>query len=249
MFRRTLLSMTLLAGGLRLLLCCGSAAPIEADALINACIRTTACGLSAYPRVSNCVDAYNNLHRRFGISAAYDAAYRCVNSAGDCEAVFRCFGTSRQTAGCDTSFQARCIDGKALFCDTIDKRAYSLDCGAAGLGCAIDPVGAFKAVCTPGSCSSSYKSRCDGGRHLSCNVNVIAIEDCQACGQTCNDALGCQGPSRCNQTNDGCNDALDRCGGDQLQSCFDGQWRSTDCAALGLGPCVDQKNGAACSQR
>ena len=74
----------------------GGSGRIGDEELVLACIRSTACGVRAYPRAANCVEAYYTLHLRFGLGPVYDAIYRCVNAAaGDCDKIYACYGANR----------------------------------------------------------------------------------------------------------------------------------------------------------
>jgi hypothetical protein len=266
------------------------------DVRVEACIVSTACGVKAYPRVSDCLDAYFNLHRRFGLGPVYDAIYRCANAAnGNCEAVRACFGSLAEESPCDTSFTARCDGNRAVFCDTIDRRVYSHDCAWAGLVCKVPSEPAFDAHCTTDTCTPGSPPTCDASRQLTCHSNgIIEVVDCGSQGLSCgiSNITGlaeCVGESKdackletyapscdanravtcvhgwlhyqdCSQFKhrsaciDGactiayslCKDELDRCEEDKLQICFDGRWVTYDCAELGLGPCREADNGAAC---
>jgi len=229
---------------------CGDDTSLTGDALLQACIRTTACGIQAYPRVSNCVDAYNELKKPQGLAAVHDAAYSCVNGAASCAQMFGCFGTTAD-ARCDKSYKASCEGNTAVTCDLIDDRVYRLDCAAAGLSCAPRKSNAFVASCSPGACDmATYEPRCDGDRMLSCDDGVIAIDDCAAVGSTCQPrgtSVGCgstdQPPPPAGKE---CVDEFDRCDGERLQACVDGRWATIDCRSLGLGSCLAAQTGAAC---
>lgn len=262
---------------------CGDDA-LSTDELIAACVRSTACDRFAYPRVANCIDAFHTRHRAFGYGATYAQLYRCVNEAGDCAAVDRCYGGGER---CGIDFAARCDGATAVACDTIGDRSFTLDCSAAGLSCGVKASAGFDATCTPGGCDAGFAPRCDGARALSCADGVIAIDDCGAQGLTCtggaqprcvggggecaqgpacdgNVAVTCIGgrtqrkdcgadplKSRCAggacvARGDACGDELDRCAGSDVQSCIDGRWRTVSCGNLGLGPCLDEQNGARC---
>ena len=206
--KRQLAILTLTA----VLLGCGSdAAPIA-----QGCIKSTACNVKAYPRLSDCLDSYNNLQIPAGMAPVYDEIYRCADKAADCAAVQACHGVGQS---CDNSFPASCAGGKALLCDLIDRTTFSFDCAAHGLGCEIKPAGGyvFDATCTGGSADhSSAKVDCGGGL-------------CRSTGKAC--VTG---------------NEFDRCDGERLEACIDDQWVSIDCANVGLGPCQPAQYGAAC---
>lgn len=176
--------------------------PVTYNQLVRGCILATACGVKAYPRVANCVDAYYTLHRRFGHARIYDAIYYCVNqSEGSCEEVYSCFGADRLAGRCDATFKARCEGDNAVSCDLLDQRVFVSDCTAAKLKCAVKNTETFEAACAYGSCLSAYAPRCDEGRALTCLDGVITVEDCTAQGLVCaststtTKAVGCVGSS------------------------------------------------------
>jgi hypothetical protein len=186
------------------------------DDVVKACIKSTACGVKAYPRVSDCVDGYRNLIVPSGQAPVYDAIYACVVAAADCAGVRGCHGGG---GACDNSYQASCAGGRAQLCDLLDKRVYSLDCGGQGLGCEVKSVGgySFDAACT-GPAGEGQAGAVDCGG-----------DACTRSGQGC--ATG--------------ND-FDRCAGEKLESCLGNEWVSFDCGKLGLGPCVPATIAAAC---
>jgi hypothetical protein len=119
--------------------------------LVRACIRSTACGVKAYPR--------------------------CANRATSCQAIEDCYGA---VSSCTSSFTARCEDGKAVYCDLIDHVAYTYDCAAAGMTCQIDPQNPWTATCEgPGTPDGTISTavRCDGGvchkTDEACTVGVM----------------------------------------------------------------------------
>jgi len=167
-------------------------APVAYDDLVQGCIAATGCGVKAYPRVKNCVEAYYTLHRRFGMAPLYDRIYHCVKEAsGHCRAVFTCFGANKDAGSCDASFHARCSGGYAVSCDLLDRRVFAFDCEAVGLKCQVKNTQSFEANCSMGGCSSGYAPRCEGDRVLTCRDGVIEVEDCKAMGLMCgNNGLG-----------------------------------------------------------
>ncbi len=186
------------------------------DDVVKACIKSTACGVKAYPRVSDCVDGYRNLLVPSGQAPVYDAIYACVVAAADCAAVWACHGRG---ASCDSSFQASCAGGRAQLCDLLDKRVYSLDCGGNGLGCEVKSAGGlgFDAACT-GS----------GG-------------DGQAGAAECGDGSCSRTGQGCTTGND-----FDRCAGERLETCLGNEWVAFDCGKLGLRACAAGTIAAAC---
>ncbi len=200
---------------------CGDDRPgsgLDPESLVAACVRTAACGIVARARVSDCVASYSDRVAALGLTPVIDPIYRCANGATGCAAIARCFGAG---GACDASFSGRCDGQRAVFCDLIDDRVYSYDCGGAGLDCAVDPSHAFAADCIGGGATV-------GGLRL---------------------AASCP-EDRCHETGEACDaDSLDRCAGAALQSCLGGQWVEFDCAALGLGACERRGQASRCAPR
>lgn len=230
-------------------------APVKYDDLVEGCIAATGCGVKAYPRVSNCVEAYYNLHRRFGVGPLYDRIYHCVKKAqGDCREVFACFGANAESGECTSSFQARCSEGYAVSCDLLDHRVFAFDCQSVGLTCQVKNTQSFEASCAVGSCSSSYASRCEGERVLTCRDGVIEVEDCQAmglkCGSNNHGKPGCVGNS-----GKSCNMAQYKasCTGAAAATCEGGKVHVEDCSKRHFnksckdGACV--ATGKACADQ
>lgn len=181
------------------------------DSMVEACIRATACDVKPYPRISNCTGYYNDMLAPLGLTPVYDQIYRCTNGAKTCAEVKACFGA---TGPCDSTYSARCDNGRAVFCDLLEKTTFAYDCAGAGLSCELDAQYGFAATCTG-----------------------------QATPGTLTDTLECKG-SVCQRTGQPCQaDAFDRCEGGKLQSCLDGEWVSFDCLALGLGGCRPEDGG------
>jgi hypothetical protein len=195
-------------------LLCGCSS--DPDPVARGCIKSTACGVKAYPRLSDCLDGYRNLQVPAGLAPVLNAIYTCVEDAADCAAVRACHGAGQS---CDSTYQASCAGDKAVFCDLIDYTTYSYDCAAHGLGCEIRSAGgkAFDATCTGGSGGgAAAELDCGGGL-------------CERTGESCTTG----------------ND-FDRCDGDRLEVCIDDRWVSIDCGKLGLGSCQQAQYGAAC---
>lgn len=153
------------------------------DDLIDACLRASACGIKTYPRLSNCIGAYQDLYMSQGLGPIYDQLYTCVNTAkGDCTAIAKCFG---QGGSCDSSYKAKCNGTVAISCDLIAKRVYEVDCADAKLKCGIKTGQTFNASCTPGPCDTSYTDTCKGTMLYSCSSGVIEIRDCAYEGLLC----------------------------------------------------------------
>ena len=198
-------------------------APLPYNDLVHACVRSTACDVKAYPRVSNCIDAYYNQLRGFGIGPSYDSIYACINAARSCEDMYNCYGTSQLAGACDQSFAARCEGDRAISCDLLDDRVYIVDCAISGLKCEVKSTNAFEASCSPGKCDTSYKRRCDGNKLLSCNDGVIVIEDCGADGLVCGESQPAM---------------IQDCVGEQQESCMAGQYKAS-CEGNAAVTCVN----------
>jgi hypothetical protein len=208
------------------------------EELVRACIGSTACGVRAYPRAANCVEAYYTLHLRFGLGPVYDAIYRCVNAAaGDCEKIYACYGANRLAGSCDGSFVGRCDGSRAVSCDLLSHRVLSFDCSAAALTCQTKAEHSFEAFCTTSACSGDSVS-CDGGRLLSCRGGVTEVEDCQAQGLVCAEGqLQCVGAT---EETCGVGKYPASCDGNTAVSCQGGRVSRKDCGAYSLAhACVD----------
>jgi len=194
------------------------APPPWEDSLPVACIRSGACSIQTFPALHNCVDYYQDMLISLGQTPVWDPIYRCVNRAQDCEAVRQCYGPVEP---CDSSYQASCQEGQALFCDLIDHLVYRHDCASAGLSCQLDAVYAHAADCVSAGAAAS---------------TLTAAADC---------TLGI-----CQQTNESCTgDDVNRCDGSDLEGCLEGHWVRFSCSALGLGPCQQETAGwARCSE-
>lgn len=149
---------------------------------------------------------------------------------------------ARCTPGtCQTGDPRTCQKGKLHSCN--DGVIEVSDCDAQGLTCAANASGVLDCVgrgdaCTsagaPASCDGQVAVRCVGGRihREDCSKNPLA--------SACQDGT-------CTGQGTQCQDDFDRCQGEHLESCLDGQWQVLDCQALGLGPCRDGAAGALCS--
>lgn len=208
-------------------------APVTYNELVRGCIAATACGVKAYPRVSDCVEAYYNLHIKHGVSRLYDAKYQCVILAnGDCDEVARCMGTNRMAGRCDGTFKARCDGQNSVSCDLLDKRVFVSDCTSASMTCTLSKTQTFDAPCGLGTCLTGYKPRCDEGRALKCVDGVITVEDCKAqnmlCGVTTSKTNGCVGNSSSTCV---LGKYKDKCEGNKALLCIEGKVHKVDCAS------------------
>ncbi len=211
--------------------CADDEPPITYDELVEACIRSTACGINAYPYVSQCVDSYYTLHARYGHATLYANIYHCVIGAkGDCDATYACYGATRGASKCDTTYKATCQGPKAKFCD-LSNMVLTFDCGTVDLSCAVNKTYASDAKCGLGSCSSvGYKARCDEGRLVYCENGIVSIDDCVAQGLTCGASgatMDCVGNS-----SDACDagNYASSCQGTVAHSCTKGKVRKEDCS-------------------
>jgi len=232
-----------------LLLACsddGESKPLEQitfDALVNACIVSSACGVKRYPKVGECVDYYYTTHLPLGLGPVYDRIFGCLAQAkGDCAAAFDCYGSHKAAGRCDTTYVAKCEGSKALSCDTLagpdgDGRVFTFDCADAALTCSTRKSGSlFEADCTPGPCSAPGTNRkCEGDRRISCKADGnIEVIDCAVQGLVCEKspltgALDCTG-----EASDECDIPPDahqnRCEGSVAVTCVNNKIHRQDCA-------------------
>lgn len=233
----------------------GGGQALTLDELVDACIRASACGIQTYPSLRNCIAAYQNLYRSLGTAPIYDQLYACVNRArGDCTAVATCFGMG---GPCDQSYKAACKGTVAVTCDLISKRVFELDCGDAGLICAIKSGQTAQASCARATCDASFKDTCDGTTALSCSAGVVEQRKCGLEGQVCGDVggktvrYGCKGTSwKCTTTGRFPFEPL--CDKGKAVTCVGGKEDEDDCAehkllntACSQGQCVAA--GSECS--
>jgi len=163
---------------------------------VRACIRSTACGVKSYPRISNCTDDLRTVLNE-AMATVLDSIYFCVNHARSCKAVKECYGV---IGPCEQSFVASCTDNTAVTCDLIDKLVYRYDCGAAKSTCKVDPKYTFAATCMGTSdtlpeleancedractfgdaCKSDALNQCDGDRLKVCIKGRWVSYDCGA---------------------------------------------------------------------
>jgi hypothetical protein len=207
-----------------------AAAPLPADNLVYACIRSTACGVKPYPRVSNCVAYYTDMLVTLGKAPLYDTIYGCANEAKNCGALKQCFGV---TDVCSSSYQATCQGGKAVFCDLLDKTTFAYDCEAVGMKCAVDSHYSFAAKCVPSGVATPS------------NATPVTTPAPAMMKSTVDCADG-----RCLKTGQACSENdLNRCAGDGLEACLDGQWIRFDCGKLNLSACQTRVGGwASCGE-
>jgi hypothetical protein len=214
MIKRQSLLPLALALAAPIFIACGDS---DDDDVVHACIKSTACNVRAYPRVSDCVAGYRNLLVPDGMAPVYNAIYSCVVKASDCNSVRACYGVG---ATCDKGYSARCDGGRAYLCDLLDKTTFVYDCGAQGLSCQVQSAGgyAFDAKCTGGA---------GGG---------------QAGAADCGDGSCDKTGKGCTTGND-----FDRCAGDKLEACLGDEWVAFDCGKLGLGACFQSAQWGNCT--
>ncbi len=209
---------------------CAEEEEIAHDDLVEACVRSTACGINAYAYVSQCVDSYYTLHRRYGHGTLYANVYHCVNDAkADCDAIFKCYGAKRGASACDTTYKASCSGGRATFCD-LSNMILTFDCSAVDLTCAVNKTYTSDAKCGKGSCSVGYPARCEDDQLIHCENGIISIDDCPAQGLTCG---AVDGRAECvGNSGEACSAGsyTSSCKGDVAHSCTKGRVRSEDCS-------------------
>lgn len=177
------------------------AATTTVDTLIYACVKGAACGVRAYPRVSDCVNDYKTRVLSKGMGPVYDNIFGCTANAKSCDAVRACHG---HVGSCSASDKAICYKGKAMYCDLIDKTTYTYDCQAAGMTCKVDSS-SFSAICvgqvsgytplpsnvvctdgrctrTGQSCSKAPLNRCSGKQLQACLGGEWVLFDCAGLG-------------------------------------------------------------------
>lgn len=221
------------------------AAPVTDEQLLQACIRAGACGIKTYPRLSDCVDAYINLYRTQGLGPIYDKLFACVNAAkDDCDKIAVCYGRGK---ACDKDYKASCKGTVAVSCDLIGHRIYQLDCAHAGLTCEVNKAGS--AICTPGTCSTSYANQCKGDQVLSCTTGAIEVLDCSVMGKVCGNKQ-CTGNQ---QTSCSSKSFVRYCKSNTALTCVGGRVHHDDCSKHKLktskcvaGECV--KAGTQCTE-
>ncbi|PID39293.1 MAG: hypothetical protein CSA24_00140 [Deltaproteobacteria bacterium] len=157
----------------------------------------------------NCADANLSCRTRVGGDAV------CV--AGDCAA----------------GFETKCVDGVQQTCggNTIEIE----DCASRGLLCG--KVWYLEPQCrgeTEIKCTEEFKPRCEGNKAVSCVAFREHVEDCSK--RTYRETQCVNGACKAKGT--GCTlGEVNRCKGDKLEACLDGEWLEIDCGAMGLGVC------------
>ena len=175
------------------------------NALVYACVKSAACDVRAYPRVSDCVNDYKTRVLKKGLGPVYARIYRCTRDATSCDQVKACFG---EVGSCSASDKAMCYKGKAMYCDLIDNTTYTMDCQAAGMTCKVDASDPFTSTCTGGAseaplpetvscqdgnctntgqaCSSAPLNRCSGQKLQACLQGKWVLFNCEKMGmQSC----------------------------------------------------------------
>lgn len=184
--------------------CGGEDAPpngSEDGILVFATVRSTACDVQPYPRVSDFLNFYQVELTPKGQHPVYNKIYRCTNGAETCQDIKACYGVG---GSCDMTYKAICDGGKAVFCDLIDNTTFTFDCAGSGLGCKVDATNPFVATCTGAgdekplpttvacedarctktteACTQDDYNRCDGDRLQACLAGTWLTIDCAALG-------------------------------------------------------------------
>ena len=172
------------------------------NALVHACVKSSACGVRSYPRISDCVNDYKTRVLSKGLGPVYASIYRCTRDATSCDQVKACYG---EVGSCSSSDKAMCYKGKAMYCDLIDNATYTYDCQAAGLTCKVDASDPFTATCVGGNgnqtplpeaascgdgtctktgqaCSSAPLNRCAGQKLQACLQGKWVLFNCEKMG-------------------------------------------------------------------
>ena len=157
--------------------------PLDREEVARACVVASACGITSYPSIHSCIQGFQTVLVSQRLTGIYNKIYQCVNKTkGDCDAVATCY---QRGPACDSSYKAKCEGKVAVFCDLQDKRIYKINCADAKMDCAVKKGYAFAAVCTPGTCYSTFGDSCKGDLHYTCISGVIEVKDCAATGKQC----------------------------------------------------------------
>jgi hypothetical protein len=134
---------------------------------------------------------------------------------------------------CAAGFETKCVDDVEQSCggNTIEIE----DCKAQGLLCGkvwyLDPQCRGE---TETKCDKEFKPRCEGGKAVSCVAFREHFDDCSTRTYRKTQCVAGQ----CEAKSTACTPGeVNRCAGDKLEACLDGDWISVDCAAMGLGKC------------
>ncbi|MCK5796775.1 MAG: hypothetical protein KAI47_06325 [Deltaproteobacteria bacterium] len=145
---------------------------------------------------------------------------------------------------CAAGFKEHCADGVLQSCggNAIEVE----DCKGQGLRCG--KVWYIEAACygeTETKCSDDFVPRCDGDNAVSCVTFREHLDDCTQ--RTYRKTVCKNGV--CTAHGNACvPGVVNRCDGDTLEACLDGEWIKIDCAPLSLGPCKPSTAaGANCS--
>jgi hypothetical protein len=132
-----------------------------------------------------------------------------------------------------------------LSCKT-DGNVEISDCSTEGLVCGTTEAGGIDCIGESAeSCNippDQHAPRCDGEVAVTCVGYKIHHTDCSQrfFNRRCQEGV-------CVPTGTECSDDFNRCQGDNLQYCHDGNWHTVKCSGLGLGPCAPAVHGADCS--
>lgn len=208
--------------------------PVTLDQLIQACITSSACGVTRYPSVPNCVNDYFDRHIPLEHGPVYDKLYHCVTTADGCDEVFACYGSHQAAGSCGIDFKAQCDGDKAISCDTLSKKVFIFDCAAADMTCKTRATESFVAYCTRGTCDTSFERRCEGSQRLTCVDGTIEVDNCASRGLVCEKTLLTEEWDCVGEQEEKCDippDKLDpSCEGSMAISCVNNKLHKEDCS-------------------
>ena len=154
-------------------------------------------------------------------SLAYCSPDNCYVGTGN-----SCVG--KQVQKCQTGFVVlEDCERKGMVCGTQKKGGISC-IGETGVTC--DPK-FFVAQCKKDTSGVEYANQCMGGKeHMKyCGKRNLI-------GTRCHDGL-------CKSKGTACDESLNRCSGNDLEVCLDGNWKKYSCSGMGLGPCKTKSVG------
>ena len=148
---------------------------------------------------------------------------------------------------CLSAYKTRCEDGRALSC--VNGVITVEDCKAQNMSCGVN-AGKTKGCIgnTTTSCvSGRYTEKCEGTKALSCKGGKVNKVDCAS--RIYNKRCKVHAKvAECAPTGTACTDGFDRCSGEKLQYCLDGNWLTFNCKEAGFGACRTVTNGARCGR-
>ncbi len=162
-----------------------------------------------------------------------DAKLKCAIKSG------QTYEASCTSGTCQPGYKDKCEDKREVSCSggVLEMR----DCGVLGMTCG---YGGWKKTYKNGcqgesgdKCSgwgkNTFKTSCEGQIAKSCHLSRIHKEDCTKYKMM---YTACSG-GQCVAAGTACSGSMNRCSGDKLEACLDGNWKAFDCAKLGLGAC------------